>query len=75
MNNYLAITPPKWRDSAAKKMLTASISPNTRQSGEIEEWNMKFTNKGINKSIIVTIEGVIGGITEEIKRGNRVLIS
>lgn len=73
MNNYLAINPPKWRDTAVKKPISTPISPNTRQSGEIEKTNPEFTNKRIRKNVIAKIEGVIGGITEGIKKSDCVM--
>ncbi len=67
MNNYLAITPPKWRDKTTRSLIFLSISPKSRQSGEIRissKTNYHWTYKGLNEGIT---EGVIEGITEGVK--------
>jgi hypothetical protein len=37
MNNYLAKTPPNWRDKTTQSLIFLSISPKSRQSGEISK--------------------------------------
>ena len=71
MNNYLAIIPPRWRDKTTRSLIFLSISPKSRQSGEIRissKTNYHWTYKRIN-------EGVIEGITEGVKESMTQIVS
>lgn len=64
MNNYLAIIPPRWRDKTTQSLIFLSISPKSRQSGEIRissKTNYNWTYKRLNEGIT---EGVIEGVKE-----------
>jgi len=69
--SYPAKYPPKWRDKSIFNSISKLISPNTRQSGEIEQLNQNETNEELNKVISEGIKSVYLTIIEYlIKKGN-----
>jgi DNA-binding transcriptional ArsR family regulator len=80
MNSYLARIPPEWRDRVIVDLSILTISPESRQIGEIKQLNSTEQKGGITEGIRKLIdeginEGVIEGITEGVKESMIQIVS